>query len=207
MTLTLLIARHGNTFDPGQIPTRVGGRTDLPLVARGREQAHAIGIYLKQNNLIPDVVYAGPLKRTMETAQIAVKETGVSNPVYPLEIFREIDYGPDENQSEEIVIARIGEQALKDWDRHATVPPGWEIDPTEIIKNWKDFVAHHVKTDPDGAVILVVTSNGIARFAPYITDDFESLAATHPIKIAPGAICRLDYNGKAWSVTEWGVRP
>ena len=29
---TLIIARHGNTFRPGETPTRVGSRTDLPLV-------------------------------------------------------------------------------------------------------------------------------------------------------------------------------
>ena len=35
----LIIARHGNTFDAGDIPTRVGRRTDLPLVASGEAQA------------------------------------------------------------------------------------------------------------------------------------------------------------------------
>ena len=30
MTTRLIIARHGNTFEKGQTPTRVGGRTDLP---------------------------------------------------------------------------------------------------------------------------------------------------------------------------------
>ena len=45
---TLIIARHGNTFDKGDIPTRVGARTDLPLVEKGRAQAKALvahGVY------------------------------------------------------------------------------------------------------------------------------------------------------------------
>ena len=37
MTQTrLVVARHGNTFGPKDVVTRVGGRTDLPLVASGR---------------------------------------------------------------------------------------------------------------------------------------------------------------------------
>ncbi|MCD8562767.1 MAG: histidine phosphatase family protein, partial [Alphaproteobacteria bacterium] len=71
---TLIIARHGNTFGPGDTVTYVGGRTDLPLVEKGVEQAKALGRYLKDNRLIPDVVYSSLLKRTQETARIAVKK-------------------------------------------------------------------------------------------------------------------------------------
>ena len=72
MTTRLIIARHGNTFKPGETPTRVGARTDLPLVeeARGR----AIGRYLKNHDLIPDIVFSGPLKRQMQTAELAVAD-------------------------------------------------------------------------------------------------------------------------------------
>ena len=39
----LYIARHGNTFEAGEAPRRVGRRTDLPLTAAGRAQAEALG--------------------------------------------------------------------------------------------------------------------------------------------------------------------
>ena len=41
---TLIIARHGNTFRKGETPTRVGSRTDLPLVED--ERGRGIGKYL-----------------------------------------------------------------------------------------------------------------------------------------------------------------
>ena len=88
---TLIIARHGNTFGPGDTPTRVGGRTDLPLVEKGFEQGKAIGRHLKENRLIPDVVYASNLKRTLQTAETAIKESGVSNPIFQLDMFNEIE--------------------------------------------------------------------------------------------------------------------
>ncbi len=203
---TLIIARHGNTFEAGETPTRVGGRTDLPLVEKGRAQAKAIGKYIKENNLIPDVVYSSNLDRTYDTARIAVKESGASNPVYRLEIFNEIDYGPDENKPESDVIARIGAEAIKAWDEHAIVPEGWKVQPRQIIRNWVEFGAQ-VNAHDDGETVLVVTSNGIARFAPYITGDFEGFKAEHAIKLATGALGILEHKAGKWHVKEWNIRP
>ena len=203
---TMIIARHGNTFDPDDTPTRVGANTDLPLVEKGIEQGKAIGRYLKNNKLIPDVVYSSSLQRTIQTAETAIKESGVSNPVFQLDIFNEIDYGPDENQTEETVIARIGEQAIKDWDENAIVPDGWNVNPDEITENWKKFADQACAFD-DNETILVVTSNGIARFAPHITGDFEDFAQNHDIKLSTGAIAILKHENGTWVIKEWNIKP
>lgn len=202
----LIIARHGNTFDPQQTPTRVGARTDLPLVEKGRAQAEAIGQYLKANQLIPDVIYSSHLQRTIETAKIAVKASGVSNPVYQLDIFNEIDYGPDENKTEEQVIARIGKEAIEKWDKDAVVPEGWLVDPDEIIKNWIDF-AEQIRAHDDNETVLVVTSNGTARFAPYITGDYEGFSKEHSIKLSTGALGILNFIDDKWQIQDWNLRP
>jgi len=203
--ITLIIARHGNTFGPDDIPTRVGARTDLPLVESGHTQAIKIGQYLKVQNLIPEITYCSELKRTKETAQIALKEVGLPQPAYPLEIFNEIDYGPDENQTEENVIARIGAQAIQDWDDKAIVPKGWKFDPQACIKNWKNF-ANHIVTDEQDT-IMVVTSNGIARFAPHITGNFDEFAANNKIKLSTGALAILEYKDDNWIIKDWNIRP
>jgi 2,3-bisphosphoglycerate-dependent phosphoglycerate mutase len=203
---TLIIARHGNTFNPGETPTRVGARTDLPLVQTGIEQAKAIGRYLKDNRLIPDVIYSSTLQRTYDTAEIAVKESGVTNPIFQLHIFNEIDYGPDENKTEEEVIARIGADALKKWDEKAIVPPGWNAYPDEIIQNWLDF-SEQIRAHDDNETVLVATSNGIARFAPHITSDFAGFAATHPLKLATGALAILMFEKTGWVVKAWNIKP
>ena len=44
-----MIVRHGNTFRAGETPTRVGARTDLPLVEE--ERARSAGRYL--HDLLP----------------------------------------------------------------------------------------------------------------------------------------------------------
>jgi len=203
---TLIIARHGNTFEPGDTPTRIGARTDLPLVEKGRSQAAALGRYIKQHRLIPDVVYSSKLKRTIETAEIAVRESGVTNPVFSLDIFNEIDYGPDENKLEDEVIARIGKDAIEQWDARAIVPDGWKVEPHQMIKNWHDF-ADQIRAHDDNETVLVVTSNGVARFAPHLTGDFDGFRAAHNLKLATGAIGILDYKDNRWSVREWNIKP
>jgi probable phosphoglycerate mutase len=204
---TLIIARHGNTFTSEQTPTRVGARTDLPLVESGQEQARKIGAWLKHKELIPETFYSSQLQRTKQTAEIAIKELGHPQPVYALEIFNEIDYGPDENKPEVDVIKRIGKKAITDWDDKAIVPKGWKFDPDKCIKNWKNFARHIVNTTEDNEVTLVVTSNGIARFAPHLTGNFKEFADNHKIKLSTGALGILKFENDAWVIKDWNVRP
>lgn len=212
---TLIIARHGNTFNPDDTPTRVGARTDLPLVDKGRTQAIALGRHLKDYDLMPDVVYSSNLLRTKETASLALKETGMKTHIYQMDIFNEIDYGVDENQSEDKVIARLGREALEKWDKHAIAPDGWSVDPAQIIQNWQDFAGqisttHDTLTSEDmdiSETILVVTSNGTARFAPHITGDFEGFASKYPIKLSTGALGIIKFSGGKWEVLDWNIKP
>jgi probable phosphoglycerate mutase len=207
-TTNLIIARHGNTFASGETPRRVGARTDIPLVDSGREQAVNIGKYLRHNNLLPDVVYSSNLSRTRETAKIASLESGINCAMHKLDIFNEIDYGPDENKTEEEVIARIGKNAIEDWNESATVPPGWNVAPKKIIEDWKSF-ADMVLRDFEGKNILVVTSNGIARFAPHILNEnsFENFRSGYKLKISTGSICLFSYIENEWQVAAWNLKP
>src|SRR5690606_39243920 len=116
--------------------------------------------------------------------------------VYQLEIFNEVDYGPDENLPDDAVVARLGEQALKDWDAKAIVPDGWLFTPEKTIADWKNFADHIVKDKQD--CVLVVTSNGIARFAPHITGNFQSFIQEHSPKISTGAICVFAHENGQW---------
>jgi len=202
---TLIITRHGNTFEKDETPRRVGANTDLPLVESGRAQARAIGHWLKANGHYPEAVYCSQLLRTKETADIALKEAGYKEPVFPLAIFNEIDYGPDENKPEDAVITRIGADALKDWDDKALVPPGWNFDPQKCMDDWKNFARHIV--DDEQSCVMVVTSNGIARFAPYITGDFDGFSAKYPLKISTGAVCVLEFENGQWNIKGWNIRP
>lgn len=214
----LIIARHGNTFRPGETPTRVGAGTDLPLVEETR--ARSIGRYLKDKGLTPDRVLAAPLKRTMQTAALALEEAGLSLPILPMEDFREIDYGPDENRTEDEVMERLGrlacpaeashdeimakgQEAIELWNANGTVPSGWRVDPAELAAVWKKFAADI----RDGETVLVVSSNGVIRFAPHITEGYDDFCAQYDIKTATGGVCIFENAGGVWECREWNVKP
>jgi len=203
--IRLLIARHGNTFNKGETPRRVG-ITDLPLVESGLEQGRKLGAYLKQNQLVPDVIFTSHLQRTQQTAHEAQSIMETSLPLNPLTIFNEIDYGIDENREEPEVVARLGKQALTEWDEEAIVPNGWQVNPKLLIENWQHFASNLVN-HYETKTVLVVTSNGIARFAPYLTGDFEQFRKQYALKIATGAVCLFEYDGEKWECRFWNERP
>lgn len=202
----LIVARHGNTFEPGETPRRIGGRTDLPLTAKGLEHGRNLGAYLKRINLLPDAVYTSRLLRTRETAAEMMQAAGLNLKPQASVIFNELDYGPDENKTEDHVIARIGEQALLDWEEKAIMPPGWRPDSATISERWGDFAKDIVKSHPKG-IVMVVTSNGIARFALTLPGNFEAMRKQFGLKLATGAFGVLEHDGIGWSVQNWNIRP
>lgn len=163
MMRRVYVVRHGNTFAPGEPPRRVGGRTDLPLVASGRDQAAALGRHFRELGITFDRCLTGPLIRTRNTAAILLDALGTPVLTETAEWLREIDHGPDEDKSEAAVLARIGRAALDAWEERAEPAPGWQVDVAARRAAWSAFL-HHQAAQPGGNT-LVVTSNGAARFA------------------------------------------
>lgn len=203
---TLYIARHGNTFDKGDTLLRVGLKTDLALSNSGKEQAILLGKFIKLKNITFDAVFCSNLKRTYETASIVLNTAKQNLKITPNENFNEIDYGVDEAKPEEEVIARIGQDAIDLWNKSAIVPIGWNVNTKKIIEDWKNF-AQDIKNKYPNQNVLVVTSNGIARFAPYLTESFELFNKKYDIKLATGAISCLKATNNYWEVLFWNVKP
>ena len=86
------------------------------------------------------------------------------------------------------------------------MPDGWLVDPAQLIENWYGF-AEQIRIHDDNETVLVVTSNGVARFAPHITVDFESFRAGHDIKISTGALCIFVYEDSRWVIKGWNIKP
>ena len=92
--MLLLLARHGNTFNKGDKVVWVGARTDLPLTAKGREQAQALGQALVP--FAPQIkrVISGPLLRTREHAAILCEALKTPSPQPSPQGERERNCGP-----------------------------------------------------------------------------------------------------------------
>lgn len=163
----LFVVRHGNTFDTGDTVTRVGARTDLPLSVSGRQQARQLAAHFAGTRFT--AALCSPLSRTRQTARAILRERSDNSALLIAPFLTEIDYGPDENQPEEAVAARLG-PALEAWDRDAVPPPGWLVDPAALRAGWRALLARAAEL-PEAANALIVTSNGIARFLPDVVDE------------------------------------
>lgn len=195
-----VIVRHGNTFAHGEAPRRIGARTDLPLTPAGEEQGAALGRHFAAQGWQFARALVSPLARTRATAAaiLACQPNAPALVPEPCDWLREIDHGPDENQGEDAVIARIGAEALAAWDAHGVAPRDWQVDAESRLAAWHAFLA--TATGP----ALLVTSNGAARFALLAI----GAVADRPLKLATGAygvICR-DADGTL-RVESWNVRP
>ena len=201
----IYIVRHGNTFDKGDTVTRVGARTDLPLSMSGQTQAEALALHFMA--MLPagfDAAYCSSLLRTRQTAEAILAVRSPRPALEALEFLREVDYGIDENQPEEAVIARLGEAAIEAWDERAIVPPGWDVDPNELRAAWKQLIGALV-SETKAQTALIVTSNGVARFLLDAVTAFETQPQS--IKLKTGAYGHIHASGGEVKLVAWNVRP
>lgn len=160
MSGRIIIARHGNTFAADEAPRRIGARTDLPLVASGRAQGIALRAHFRARGLDFAHCLTSPLLRTQETAALVLD--GAPCPIEAADWLIEIDHGPDEGRTEDEVRARIGSDALAAWERDATPPIDWTVNAEARRAAWALCFGEAAAL---GGTMLVVTSNGAARFA------------------------------------------
>jgi broad specificity phosphatase PhoE len=204
--MRLLLVRHGNTFGAGDKVVWVGARTDLSLVEKGRDQAHAIGRALHKVSSRPRAIFSGPLRRTRETADIIANEIGF--PVTEIAgdtCLRELDYGKWEGKSSQEIAMAFGPDGLREWEDNTRWPDDAEWSPTEreVREGVKLLVQRLMASYGGDADIVLVSSNGIFRmmareFAPSLQKN----------KMATGniSVLTLDRNGKATDV-HWNITP
>ena len=199
----IVICRHGNTFDKGDVITRVGARTDLPLSISGIDQARGLAAHFNSqfSGFNFALAFCSPLLRTYQTADFILTENHKVSDLQVLEFLTEIDYGVDENKPEEDVIARLGKEAITRWDEDAIPPEGWDVNPAALVQSWKNFLSEQDSADED---VLVVTSNGIARFA---LDAVDEVATDAPRKLRTAAYGIIEIKNGNTKLTAWDSRP
>lgn len=202
MDLIVTIVRHGNTFDAGQQPRRIGARTDLPLVASGIDQAQALGTSFAEQGLFFDRALAAPLQRTRATIDCILASQRQAPVTESVDWLTEIDHGPDEGHLDSHVVARIGRDALVAWDREARAPDGWIVDSDRRIAGWQDlWMAGH-------GHVLIVTSNGAARFALLSDERLRRQASALPsLKLRTGAYGSIAREHGELRLIAWDRRP
>jgi len=204
--LRIILARHGNTFGPGDTPVWVGAKEDLPLVDKGREQSTVIGTYLTREGLDPDQIIAGPLQRTREGAELIAGETGYDAGAIRIDDrLKEIDYGSWGGKSDAEIIDLYGEEVIHDWRERTIVPAGadWSPGPEALKQAALDVLNEIVAQDHE--TVLLVSSNGTLRY--FHAAWYDNLATAPPAKVKTGHICIAEWMSGRFIPEVWNLNP
>jgi broad specificity phosphatase PhoE len=224
----LILARHGNTFEDGEVPRYVGARSDLQLTAKGKEQAFCLAEELKFRGLSPESFFAGPLVRQIETATIVARQFGFEDGRVEVEpALAEIDLGPWEGLSKE-QIKESWSVELQDWEENFVWPERvFAQSRTSRENSLRDFLARLAQrnaageANQEGKTVFIATSNGVLRMIHALfARDVEGQTSADRIKlakVATGAFCLArmlhqsvavkSVRAKELDLLEWNIRP
>jgi alpha-ribazole phosphatase len=157
MTLRLLLVRHGETEWNQQM--RFQGQTDIPLNAKGLEQAESIARRLQHEPL--QAIYSSDLQRAWQTAEVIARYHDLS-PI-PHADLREMSYGVWEGMTRAEIEAgewaELFEKYRKDSLRYR--PPGAEY-PHEIVER-AGRVLQHIREQHRPGTVCIVGHGGSLR--------------------------------------------
>lgn len=208
MTLRLILARHGDTFNPGDRVVFVGARNDLPLTDTGRAQAEAVGEFLARSKLQQCPIFCGPLQRTTLFAQIAAAHLTPPPSISIDPRLNELDYGLWAGLTNQEIKDRYGEEELTRWDTQSIWPQnaGWPESEAVVTSEVLSLLAEIRATGATSAV--VVSSNGRLRyFLKSIPGAFEQYALAGKAKVRTGNICMLEFTKDEGRVCGWNIPP
>lgn len=158
--IPLLLIRHGHT--EWSRSGRYQGRSDLPLVAEGRDQARQLGQRLKGQGVVS--VFTSPLCRASETAAIVAESLGLGVPLVDPRL-AEMAYGQWEGMTQAEIRLRWPDQ-LRRWKRFpdsAAAPAGESL--AQVRERLNEFFSDPLWQQPIAGGVLIVSHLGPIRVA------------------------------------------
>ncbi|MEI8124854.1 MAG: histidine phosphatase family protein [Parachlamydiaceae bacterium] len=208
----LILARHGNTFEKGQKLVQVGSKTDMPLTGHGRVQAEFLGKYLAERQITPRGLYAGGLKRQIETAKIVGKELHFKGDIHEHEpALTEVDYGLWEGLTQEEIMEKWPLE-YSAWTEESAwgeeIFGGTVRNHLIAIEKWLNKLREEYSS---GDTVIGITSNGIIRFFYSFHDEEWSRLKKGKqmdiLKVSTGHFCEILLFKNSISIKSWNVNP
>jgi broad specificity phosphatase PhoE len=186
----IFLIRHGATVLTAE--DRFAGATDVPLSDEGRQQAGRLAVRLRDEPI--NAVYASPMGRTMETAQILAEPHGLK--VESKEGLREISHGHWEQMTREEVEKQFPEEAAEwDNDPYTFAPSGGESGlgvTARALPTLIDLVRKH-----PGGNVLVVSHKATIRLLLSSLLGFDPRRYRDNLDQSPAALNIVDFKDPA----------
>lgn len=115
----LILVRHGQSL--WNLEDRFTGWVDVPLTAKGEDEARAAGQKLKGISI--DVAYTSNLQRAQNTLRLIAESMGVQVPTIRDEALNERHYGELQGLNKARTAEKYGAEQVHIWRRSYDVPP------------------------------------------------------------------------------------
>jgi 2,3-bisphosphoglycerate-dependent phosphoglycerate mutase len=115
----LILVRHGQSL--WNLEDRFTGWVDVPLTAKGEDEARAAGLKLKPYSI--DVAYTSNLQRAQNTLTLLAASMEVSIPTIRDEALNERHYGDLQGLNKKKTAEKFGDEQVKIWRRSYDIPP------------------------------------------------------------------------------------
>ena len=186
MHARIFLVRHGATVLTAE--DRFAGATDVELSDEGREQVRRLSERLAGEKI--KVVYASPLGRTVETAQLLAKPHGLD--VQTRDGLREISHGRWEQMTRKEVEAAFPEEAAA-WEKdpYTFAPVGGESGlavTARALPVLMDIVRKHVNED-----VLIVSHKATIRLLLSSLLGFDPRRYRDTLDLNPAALNIADF--------------
>lgn len=186
MPTRIILVRHGATALTAE--DRFAGSTEVELSADGRRQVGMLAERLRELHI--DAVYASPMQRTRETAQILAAPHGLT-PIIQ-EALREIDYGRWEGLTRSEVAQRYPDEYQMWAEDPFTIAPEGGESGVNVLSRALPMVRRIVETHRHGTVV-VVSHKGTNRLLVSSLLGFDTRSYRDRLDQHPAAMNILDF--------------
>lgn len=167
MTYKLILLRHGQSeWNEKNLFT---GWVDVPLTAKGMEEASRGGQMLKDRDILPDVVHTSLQRRAINTANLALDSADrLWIPVKRSWRLNERHYGALQGKDKSQIREQYGEEQFMQWRRSYDVPPP-AIEDNDDFSQANDPRYAHVENAPRTECLKDV----LERMLPYWESEIQ----------------------------------
>ena len=194
----LVLLRHGQS--QWNLENRFTGWKDIELSEKGKLEAKESGRLIKEKKIPIDIVYSSELKRSIDTAIIAMKEANYDHLFNNGELIiikniavNERDYGDLTGLNKQETAEKFGKEQVHTWRRSYDVnPPGGES-LKNVVERVKPYFENTMKKDLENRKNILLSAHGNSLRALFLILNFYTAETISTAEIPTGKPFIIEY--------------
>ena len=194
----LVLLRHGQS--QWNLENRFTGWKDIELSENGILEAKESGRLLKEKKIPIDLVYSSGLKRSIDTAIIAMKEANYDHLFNNGELIiikniavNERDYGDLTGLNKKETAEKYGKEQVHIWRRSYDVNPPDGESLKNVVERVKPYFENTMKKDLENRKNILLSAHGNSLRALFLILNFYTAETISTAEIPTGKPFIIEY--------------